>query len=368
MVNSKKPRDSAGDNDNEAIMGILAAALLMAVPLINWSRTLRRLQTRPLLIYWAVIVFVGYLLVIIGKKETAFSNGWERVDGGIMTCNTRERLPEFKDLGFISHDFITRYNCDDACYNPKTQQHPFHDKSSVIARLDCEMFTWTTGNLTSTSCFTQCPRDIADDCFVEHDGWTKKDFDLENIGYYVILPVAIFELFFVLCFGRKSPEEIRDHMFQFLVGKRMMGDYRALPAEKRKRFVSPSTGRVRLAQCGGLVFYFFAALTYLVCIPFFIFSITWQERLSRFFPDAENYNEVGQWLPWVTVILVLGAAVVGKYHHTVSHSQLSLKKPFQIFLLLRLQYYKTSASEIRKQVAKSSQRVQNFWRLFFSNC
>ena len=73
-----KYHDTAGDNDNEAIMGILAAALLMAVPLINWSRTLRRLQVRPILIYWAIIVFVGYLLVIIGEKETEYSHGWSR--------------------------------------------------------------------------------------------------------------------------------------------------------------------------------------------------------------------------------------------------------------------------------------------------
>ena len=70
--------DTAGDNDNEAIMGILAAALLMAVPLINWSRTLRRLQVRPILIYWVLIVFVGYILVITGEKETAYSHGWSK--------------------------------------------------------------------------------------------------------------------------------------------------------------------------------------------------------------------------------------------------------------------------------------------------
>lgn len=36
----------------------------------------------------------------------------------------------------------------------------------------------------------------------------------------------------------------------------------------------------------------------------------------RFYPDADSYYEVGQWLPWVRVALTMGAAVVGKYHHT----------------------------------------------------
>lgn len=301
-------------------MGILAAGLLMAVPLINWSRTLRRLQTRPLLIYWAIIVFVGYLLVIIGKKETAYSDGWERTSGGIMTCNYRDKLPNFPDLGFITHEFIETYKCDDVCYNPKAQLHPFHGNSGVIARLDCNQFTWNSGKVTDTSCFIQCPRGLANDCFVEHGGWEKKDFDLENVGYYGVLPIAIFDLFFVLCFGRKSPEEIRDQMFEFIVGKRLMNQYTCLPGGKRKQPILQSLARGRLAQSGGLLFYFFATLTYLVCLPFFVFSIAWQERLLRFFPDGEGLNEQGQWLPWVIVILVFGAAVVGKYHHAVSHS------------------------------------------------
>lgn len=160
----------------------------------------------------------------------------------------------------------------------------------------------------------QCPRDISDTCFLGHDGWTSTDYRLNNVGYYAVLPVAIFELFFVLCFGRRSPEEIRDRMFVYFVGRRMMGDFRAMPAEKRKW--TPKSIRVWLAQGGALFFYAFAACTYLVCLPFFVFSIVWQERLLRFFPDAENYNEASQWLPWVGIVLTLGAALVGRYHHS----------------------------------------------------
>lgn len=103
-------------------------------------------------------------------------------------------------------------------------------------------------------------------------------------------------------------------MFSFFVSSKMMGDFRAMPSEKRKHMPIPF--RVRLAQAGALLFYFFAAAIYLVCLPFFVFSIAWQERLLRFFPDAENPFEVSQWLPWVGVGLTLGAAIVGKYHHT----------------------------------------------------
>jgi hypothetical protein len=82
----------------------------MAVPLINWSRTLRRLQARPILIYWAIIIFVGYLLVVVGKRETFNSHLWSRHAGGFMTCNTPKKLPTFKDLGFMDHAFIEKYN------------------------------------------------------------------------------------------------------------------------------------------------------------------------------------------------------------------------------------------------------------------
>lgn len=200
--------------------------------------------------------------------------------------------------------------------------HPFHSKSSVITRVACDLVTWTgpiVSNVSSTliSCFGQCPRGIADTCWLAHDGWTVQDFQLNNVGYYGILPVAVFELFFVLCFGRLSPEEIRDRMFTFFVGKSLMERYRLMRPEKRKGRPSRNW-RVLSAQFGALLFYFFAAATYLVCIPFFIFSIVWQERLLRFFPDGEDVTEVGQWLPYVVVVLTLGAAVVGKYHHVVS--------------------------------------------------
>lgn len=110
MINSRRPHATAGDNDNEAIVGILAAALPMAVPLINWSRTLRRLQVRPILIYWAIIVFMGYLLVIIGNIQTQCDDGTTRQTYSIMTCDTRARIPEFHDLGYIDHVFIKQYN------------------------------------------------------------------------------------------------------------------------------------------------------------------------------------------------------------------------------------------------------------------
>jgi hypothetical protein len=109
--------------------------------------------------------------------------------------------------------------------------------------------------------------------------------------------VAVFELFFVLCFGRKSPEEIRDKMFSFSVGKTLIEKYRAVDKLKRKGV--PRNGRILAAQIGAMIFYSFAALTYLVCIPFFIFNVIWQERLLQLIPDAEDIYEVGQWLPYV---------------------------------------------------------------------
>jgi len=226
-------------------------------------------------------------------KETAYSNGWDRVSGGIMTCDTREPIPDFKDLGFISHEFVLKYNCDDACYNANTH-HPFHDKSSVVARLDCNMFTWTTVNETDYACFAQCPRDNAEDCWFNHDGWTDEDFRLQNVGYYGFLPVAVFELFFVLCFGRMSPEEIRDQMFRFMFGKSILDTYKMMSPGNRTLFKKRSLSRIRMAQLVALLFYIFAVLTYVVYLPFFIASIAWQERLLRFSPDAENPNEVGQ--------------------------------------------------------------------------
>jgi hypothetical protein len=157
--------------------------------------------------------------------------------------------------------------------------------------------TWSTSASTDYSCFGQCPRDLADTCVLNHEGWTLRDYQINDVGYYIILPVAVFELFFVLCFGRKSPEEIRDQIFRFGVGKNLIEKYRAMDKLKRKGV--PKRGRILAAQIGAMVFYSFAALTYLVCIPFFIFSVIWQERLLQYFPDGEDMFEIGQWLPYV---------------------------------------------------------------------
>ncbi|KAF1980812.1 hypothetical protein K402DRAFT_468012 [Aulographum hederae CBS 113979] len=311
--------DSAGDNDNNAIIAILAAGLLMAVPLINWSRTLRKLQVRPILIYWAIIVLMGYILVVAGEGLFNSSRGWSGHAGGIMTCDTQELIPDFKDLGFIKRDFIEKYNCDDPCYNAKTM-HPFHSPDTAISRLICDQFTWVFGDSSILapsfpSCFVQCPRGIADDCYVAHDGWRTRDFKLYIAGYYGILPIIIIELFFVLCFGRKSPEEIRDQMFVFFVGRKAMGEYRIQSVEKQKLAKAENKKKIILAQTGAMVFYVLAVLIYCLCVPFFIFNIFWQEHLLTFFPNSEENYEPGQWLPWVIVALTLGAAIVGRYHH-----------------------------------------------------
>jgi hypothetical protein len=74
--------------------------------------------------------------------------------------------------------------------------------------------------------------------------------------------------------------------------------------EKRK--LMKKSWRVIASMSCALLFYFTAALTYIVCLPFFVFSIVWQERLLRFFPDAEDYSEIGQWLPWTGEYKPLG--------------------------------------------------------------
>jgi len=84
-VVTQSSNHGAGDNDNEAIIAILAAGLLMAVPLMNWNRTLRKLRVQPILIFWVVIVFLGCLLVLAGTAQTNNARGWRNNAGGIMT-------------------------------------------------------------------------------------------------------------------------------------------------------------------------------------------------------------------------------------------------------------------------------------------
>lgn len=335
----------------------------MAVPLVNWSRTLRRLRVRPILIYWAVIVFFGYILVIAGEKITEYS-GWTRHAGGIMTCSTSEQIPKFHNLGFLNQSFIQRYNCDDPCFNAKTYS-PLHAADSVINRVICDQWTWTDNtNISDYSCFVQCPRGIAETCYIAHSGWSERDFRLTNVAYYGVLPVVVFELFLVLCFGRMSPEEIRDLMFKTLVGRELLEKHRILPPSKRMG--APKTWRVIAAQTGGMAFYAFALLIWTVCVPFFVFNIAFQEWLLRLFPDASNPWEVDQWIPWVSVLLTIGAAIVGKYHHHwrvyILHYCFGHKKPKSRAIKRVAEKSKTAAGWLQRLTWRTLERMRLEWR------
>ena len=358
-----KYKDTAGDNDNEAIIGILAASLLMAVPLVNWSRTLRRLQVRPILIYWALIVFSGYILVIAGDKMTEYSE-WTRHAGGIMTCQTQQQIPKFHNLGFLDQNFIEQYNCDDPCFNVQTYS-PLHSSDSVINRVICDQWTWSSSdNVSDYSCFVQCPRGIAETCYIAHSGWSERDFRLTNVAYYGILPVVIFELFLVLCFGRRSPEEIRDLMFETIVGRKLMEKYRMLPASKR--IGVHKTWRVVAAQAGGMSFYIFAILIWAVCVPFFVFNIAFQEWLLRLFPEGSSPSNVDQWISWCMVALTLSAAIVGKYHHTVHvyimHYCFGHPKPKRRTVNRVAEKGKTAAGWFQRLTWRTLERMRLEWR------
>lgn len=182
--------------------------------------------------------------------------------------------------------------------------HPFHSRRNVISRLICDQFTWVTGsdsaeNPAQLSCFAQCPRGIAEDCYVDHDGWTNADFQSYTAGYWGIFPIVLLEIFFVLCFGRKSPSRIRDQMFCFFMGAKAMRGYRLQASEQRKLAKSHNARRVDLAQGGALAFYVLAILIYALCIPLFIFVMAYSEHALTSFPDQEAMYESGQWLPWV---------------------------------------------------------------------
>ncbi|KAK3061529.1 hypothetical protein LTS18_005991, partial [Coniosporium uncinatum] len=335
----------------------------MTVPLMNWSRTLRKLRVRPILIYWALIIFLGYLLVLAGTAQSNNARGWTNSAGSVMTCDAQEHIPEFRNLSFVDKDFINRYNCDDPCYNAATS-HPFHSRRDVVSRLICNQFNWVSGSDTADgpaqlSCFAQCPRGIAGDCYVGLDGWTNEDFYSYTAGYWGIFPIILLEIFLVLCFGRKSPSGIRDQMFRFFMGAKAMGHYRLQMPEQQKLAKSHNARRVGLAQAGALAFYFLALLVYALCIPLFIFVMAYSEHALNFFPDAEEVYEPGQWLPWVAVILIIGGVVVGRYHRVWrAHLEHLLKRTSKPSSSVHTAHSGSRRNTLREYIARTTRRVR----------
>lgn len=47
------------ERDNVAVWLILMASVLLAIPLLNWSSTIRRLHARTIIIYWTIFIAIG---------------------------------------------------------------------------------------------------------------------------------------------------------------------------------------------------------------------------------------------------------------------------------------------------------------------
>lgn len=51
-----------GDTDTTAVFYILLSSVFFANPLVQWSHTVRQLQVRSVLVFWAMLVFAGAVI------------------------------------------------------------------------------------------------------------------------------------------------------------------------------------------------------------------------------------------------------------------------------------------------------------------
>ena len=118
-----------------------------------------------------------------------------------------------------------------------------------------------------------------------------------------VFPYVILQGAHTVCFGRRSPRQVRDLLWIGLT--------------KRSPKNWPHVRKVQRGFVG-----FFAAFVYLgawfvamICTPGVLWNIVANELLlSTIDIDAESPYMIGQWGPWCSTGLVLLAALIGRYH------------------------------------------------------
>ena len=133
-----------GELDLFALEGILSTACLLAIPLINWSSTLRHLgrpkekgadgkretgNTRTVIIWWSFLVAIGFLSAFVGI-EFGGADSWIKTPLSAFTVSALDQLQCMPPSGVLNQtagqkegwaffwmttEFLNANNCVEPC-------------------------------------------------------------------------------------------------------------------------------------------------------------------------------------------------------------------------------------------------------------
>lgn len=307
------------------------ASCATIVPLLNWSKTLRRLGSindgasgsRTVIIYWGFLVAVGTfcLMQLLYDVNSTFS--W--IDSpGLLT----ETFPCFlhhphhnisvidfvppalsfnetingtlRTVSFLDAEWVSYHGCTDIC-------RKFH--VSTLFRSQGEYQTLTQKEL-RTNLFDDFGLYI-----------TPKESLLTRYmtailgGSKLVIPFIMIQGIMAATFGRRNPRQVRDVIYVSLRDIKLPsliisliayhGTHTTQGTEKCKKW---------LAKFFSSCTYGCALLATILCLPVLLLIITALEFKLYGLPQSESAIHVGAWTFWAGTGLVLSASFVLKFH------------------------------------------------------
>lgn len=273
------PASSLGDIDMDAIWMVLRSAGIMLTPLLNWSSTVRRLQARPILVWWGLLVFVGCICAMtasIRRYDVPYRLA-------VTTCYTRTGSPRcghdlsLRDDFFLDTTYWEACKCEDTCgsgLNATDAKSPYRTGSSMVPWL-----------------------------WAPESKRRKPVHDFEHINHWAVLPILIL-MTITLVQVQRSPGQTRNSIFRMMHAK-------AAPsgASSVRRRLGLHAARLAAAS-----YYLAVALISAICPLFFIGTMISGELELSTYPVNEPPRTVGQWAPWTQAGLVVAGSLIQRYN------------------------------------------------------
>jgi hypothetical protein len=312
---------SVAELDLFALLGLLSTSCIIAVPLINWSSTLRHLgqdkgrsnsdeksdgNTRTVIIWWAFLVAVGFLSAWVGftfndslpvAVSADTSSGLESLScvppNGVLNQSAGQ-IPGWHDF-WITAEFVDINNCQEPC---STSTAPWG--GNTLFRSPGDLQTLTKEQINRNIELTDIThREVRASKFVSF----YVTYMLFSVPY-VILQGA----WHVVMFGRSSPQKARYTFYYWITRIHW-------PNGKARTF---QAGKIQrgFALTVSILVYLWALFILIICPPIFITNIVATEIGLYTLPQGESNTHIGQWGPMAGTILILLAAFIARFEHS----------------------------------------------------
>ena len=318
-----------GELDQQALLAILSTSCVIAVPLLNWSETLRTLgvpeikiqeakrkreniepgPTRTIIVYWAFLVTIGFMCVFVSFEDHRFNVSQVAVSGSAnISCtpaggNLNLSIGQDPGWHFFIPDleFIAGNNCLDPCQgvNPLLGGAIFRTADDLKIPTQ-KQFGFLYQTLLAEGYIT--PDELGADVDIGRK-LKRVRFFKGYVKYALFLfPYIILQGFWAIIFGRRRPRQVRDSVYLFIVELNLWADGTA------------KVHKLQIAKLCAFLSYSWAVVIAVICPPLFVINLIANEISVNNYPESENAHHVGAWTPYVATLLVFGAALVAKFH------------------------------------------------------